>query len=102
MDSENEPDPVEYILWPTEEDYPRFVEVSDSIGATTYADFVSRAQPFVDALRAQGREFRIVQPDPDLMATWCRENFGKVDPASRAAYAAFVGLSEPTEADSVN
>lgn len=104
MDRENEAaEPTDQVvLWPREEDYPRFVAVSDSIGATTYDEFVARAQPHVDALRAQGFNVIIVQPDPDQMAEWCRANFGKVDTTARAAYAAFVALSEPTDKDSIN
>lgn len=104
MDRENEAaEPTDQVvLWPREEDYPRFVEVSDSIGATTYAEFVSRAQPHVDALRAQGFNVIIVEPNVDDMAAWCRTNFGQVNATARAAYAAFVALSEPTQEDSID
>lgn len=103
MDRENEAaEPTDQaVLWPREEDYPRFVEVSDNIGATTYAEFVARAQPMVDALRAQGFNVIIVQPNVDDMAAWCRKNFGHVNTTARAAYAAFVALSEPTQEDSI-
>lgn len=104
MDRENEAaEPTDQVvLWPREEDYPRFVEVSDDIGITVYEEFVARAQPMVDALRAQGFNVIIVQPNPDDMAAWCRANFGHVNSSTRAAYGAFVALSEPTEEDSIN
>lgn len=90
------------VLWPREEDYPRFVAVSDGIGATTYAEFVARAQPHVDSLREQGFNVIIVEPDIDHMAAWCRANFGQVNTTARASYAAFIALSEPTDKDSIN
>ena len=101
MDRENEPTD-QVVLWPREEDYPRFVEVSDDIGITVYEDFVARAQPMVDALRAQGFNVIIVEPDPDDMAAWCRANFGKVNTNARAAYAGFVALNKAADEDSIN
>jgi hypothetical protein len=104
MDREDETgEPVDQaVLWPREEDYPRFVEVCTDKPVATYAEFVARAQPHVDALRAEGFNVLIVEPDPVDMAAWCRANFGKVDTAARAAYAAVVALSEPTDKDSIN
>lgn len=91
----------EVVLWPSEENYPRFVEVSEGV-VPTYAEFVARAQPIVDDMRAAGCNVIIVNPDPDQMAEWCWVNFGKVDSTARAAYGAFVALNEPSEDDSVH
>lgn len=101
MDRENEPTD-QVVLWPSEKDYPRFVAVSDDSPVATYAEFVARAQPHVDALRSQGFNIIIVEPDIDQMADWCRANFGQVNTTARAAFAAFVALNEPTEKDSIN
>lgn len=104
MDRENEaaaPEPV-VMLWPREEDYPRFVEVSTDRPPATYEDFVARAQPHLDALQAEGLDVRIIQPDPDLMAIWCRANFGNVNTNARASYAGYLALSERSDKDSIN
>lgn len=104
MDRENEAASTEdqVVLWPRQEDYPRFVAVCTDRPVATYAEFVARAQPHVDALRTQGLNVRIVEPDPDHMAAWCRANFGQVNTTARAAYAGVVALSEPTDEDSIN
>lgn len=96
MEGKNKPAPGEEqaVLWPSEMDYPRFVEVSTDSPLASYAEFVARAQPMVDAMRAEGLQVIIVQPDPDRMAAWCRSNFGKVDTHARAAYAAVMALDE--------
>lgn len=104
MDRENEPaapEPV-VMLWPREEDYPRFVEVSTDRPPATYAEFVARAQPHLDALRAQGLDVSVLHPDPDLMAIWCLANFGNVDTNARAAYAGVVALEEGPDQGSIN
>ena len=91
-----------YVLWPREEDYPRFVAACSDKPLPTYAEFVARAEPLVGQLRAQGAEVRIVQPDIDDMARWCRQNCGRVDTQARARYAAAVGLEEPSDKGSLN
>lgn len=104
MDCENEAGASEPVvmLWPREEDYPRFVEVSTDRPPATYAEFVARAQPHLDALRSQGLDVSVLHPDPDLMAIWCLANFGHVNTNARAAYAGVVALEEEPDQSSVN
>lgn len=91
-----------YVLWPSEEDYPAFVAACTDSPVDTYEKFAARAEAMVADLRSQGRRVRIVQPDVQHMAAWCRENCGRVDTNARARYAAAVGLEERTDEDGVN
>ncbi|MNX71363.1 hypothetical protein D3C86_1026770 [compost metagenome] len=104
MDGENEAASAEPVvmLWPREEDYARFVEVSTDRPPATYAEFVARAQPYLDALRAQGLDVSVLHPDPDRMAAWCKANFGQVNTNARAAYAGVVALEEDPDQSSIN
>lgn len=82
------------MLWPREEDYARFVAACTDRPPATYAEFVARAQPYLDALRAQGVQVRIVEPDVERMEAWCIARYGHVDTKARAHFAAAVGLGE--------
>ena len=86
------------ILWPSEENYPRFVEVCEGYVQPTYAGFVRVAQPMLDAMLEEGATVVKVDPDPDEMAAWCKANFGNVRSTARATYAAMVALSNDGEA----
>lgn len=95
------PEVDQVVLWPSEENYPRFVELCDP-AVRTYEEFVALAKPQVETLRAQGFNVIVVDPDLDDMVRWCMANFGNVDTAARAAYAASVELGKGTDGDSVH
>lgn len=92
-------EPEEVILWPSEGNYPRFVEVCEGGVLQTYAEFAAAAQPMLDAMEASGAKVARVDPNPDDMAAWCRANFGHVKSNARAAYAGFVALSLDTDGE---
>lgn len=85
------------VLWPSAEHYPRFREVCGDTVFDTYDEFVVAASRTVANIEAAGFQARKVDFDPDHMAEWCRANFGKIDPTSRASYVAFLVLSESAD-----
>lgn len=93
----SENDIGEVILWPSKENYPRFVEVCDGSVQPAYDHFVAVAQPIFDRMRASGAQVTLVDPNPDEMAAWCRSNFGHVNSNARAAYAAVVALRKDAD-----
>ena len=90
------------VLWPNEEKYPAFATLCGGTAVATYRDFVARAQPIVDEMRAKGFNVVLVDPDLEHMAAWCRARFGNIDSKARTRYAAWVVLNEPTDTDSIN
>ncbi len=85
----------EVLLWPSRENYARFAAVCDDAVPETFDKFEAMALP---RLRSIEREYGIaiakIDFDPDRMALWCRENFGKVDSNARKFYAAFISLAD--------
>ncbi|PCG09687.1 hypothetical protein COA17_07485 [Sphingomonas ginsenosidimutans] len=78
------------FLWPTPENYARYVAVSDDRMHPTHAAFVAANAPKIEALAARGIIVQRVEFDPDEMAAWCRREFGAVNAEARGAYAATI------------
>lgn len=75
------------ILWPREEDYPRFVVVCDDEVHPTYDAFVKAVGPSIAAIERSGTPLVKVEFDPDELARWCHANSRQVDSQARASYA---------------
>ena len=79
------------ILWPTRENYERFRAACDDILPAKFDDFM------LAIARQRKRSGTSTDPgtakvdfDPDAMADWCRQNFGRIDATARRCYAAFL------------
>jgi hypothetical protein len=85
------------ILWPSKEHYPRFKEICGDDVVDTYEEFAARAQPMVDELEREGFVVVKVDFDPDDMAAWCMQSFGKINSTARASYVAMLALGEGSD-----
>lgn len=81
-------------LWPTAENYPRFVAACDDEVPATFEEFEALAAERMADAESRGFHIEKIAFDPDRMALWCRAHFGRVDAVSRAAYAGFLALSD--------
>lgn len=79
------------VLWPNEANYARLVAISDDWMPPTVADYRSALLRRAELRGWTEANFLKVDFDPDVLATWCRQNFGAVNADSRSAYASFIG-----------
>lgn len=83
----------EVTIWPTRENFQRFADLCDDEVAGSFEEFEEAAIIALNDLARSGVHIDKIAFDPDKMAQWCRANFGQVDAVARAAYAAFIALS---------
>ena len=95
--------PVQVVafLWPSAENYARYVAVSDDRMHPTHSAFVAANDPKIETLAARGIIVKRVEFDPDEMAAWCRRERGCVDANARGAYAATVLMQREESAGQV-
>ncbi|OYW50742.1 MAG: hypothetical protein B7Y36_18850 [Novosphingobium sp. 28-62-57] len=85
--------PVQHVavLWPDEANYARLVAISDDWMPPSLADYRGALLRRAELRGWTEADFLKVDFDPDVLASWCRENFGTVNADSRSAYASFIG-----------
>ena len=84
-------------LWPTTENYDQFRAICEDELPRTLTGYISSWGPTEDYVDRMGGQFVRVPFDVQLMAVWCRSEYGKLDEAARNAYARHL-LGEVTPA----
>ncbi|MCK1693678.1 hypothetical protein [Bradyrhizobium sp. 144] len=75
------------VAWMRKEDWPRWLAIDPNF-QPDYDHWLKRMNAAVQRLEAEGKLCEKVEIDPDEFLDWCRLNGCKVEPNSRATYAA--------------
>jgi hypothetical protein len=80
-----------FTLWPTAENYDRFVAVCNDDMPKTHAAYVANHTERLESHGLQNNVVHRLDFDPAELEKWCKARTGQVDSKGRAEYAAFLG-----------